>query len=306
MAFTTWSTTDKSASVTLTGGNLIATSGATQQSVRGAHPKRAGKYYFEITCNTVSNNNFGVGIATFGQSLTPGAGTNPTNACAVYRGGGFYIDNSLGASGLNLVSGNLVCIAVDLDRGLIWARVGAAGNWNAGASNNPATGVGGLSVVPAVMGPGIDVYPFATFGANTEQATLNAGATAFSGTVPSGFTSGWDDSVAALSNVVATQVGTEVWASNPSVAMQLTQLGIEVWVPATSYTTDSYSGLIRETLLATNGQANVSGLVREVLRSTGSSGVTFAAYSGLVREVLLASGGAAPVTTTQARAIILA
>src|SRR5580765_3877314 len=63
MPASTWSTTDKSASLTLTGSNLIATAGAATQSARGKDPKRSGKYYSEYTSTTTQGANSGVGFA---------------------------------------------------------------------------------------------------------------------------------------------------------------------------------------------------------------------------------------------------
>ena len=64
------------------------------------------------------------------------------------------------------------------------------------------------------------------------------------------------------------------------------------------------SGLIRETLAArTDPSMRVTGLVREVLRSTGTSGATYMAVDGLVREVLMS---VADATSSQVRAMILA
>ena len=68
----------------------------------------------------------------------------------------------------------------------------------------------------------------------------------------------------------------------------------------------SISGLIRESLYSGTAAIRTSGLVREVLRSTGTSGATSILVSGLVREVLRASPPAAGGATVQARAMVLA
>lgn len=302
---TTWNPSDKSSSgVTLSGGNLVAAFAATNLGVRSVDRVNTGKYYFEITFTTTANAIIGICILMTPFS-TMNSGTAGSLILQCTNGGSIFNQNiGLTSLGGTVTNGWVCCVALDADNRLVWFRNGA-GNWNGSAAANPDTGAGGHSIV-SWAGPGLPLYVCAQGGGGGGTVTANFGATGFTQTKPTTFTSGFPSGTATIDNAVVTQVGTEVWASNPSVAMQLTQLGLEVWVPATSYTVDSYSGLIRETLLATNGQANVSGLVREVLRSTGSSGVTFAAYSGLVREVLLASGGTAPVTTTQARAIILA
>lgn len=232
MAATTWSTTDKSASMTLSGGNLIATASAGAVSVRGKDPKRTGKYYIEYLSTTTQGGSTGLG---FGTAATPLSSNAYVQAFIIQASGGFnFAYNSFGAqiSSGNQSSGittsTLLCAAIDLDNGLVWVRMSAAGVWNNNVANNPATGVGGISLNGTGLGQGIDVYPLAFLNTTGNSITANFGATAFTGAVPSGFTSGWDDSVAIVTNVVATQAGVEEWASGAP-AVQATQVGIEQW-----------------------------------------------------------------------------
>ena len=55
--------------------------------------------------------------------------------------------------------------------------------------------------------------PFVRFGAVSEQATANFGASAFAQAVPSGFTAGWLTS--AGTSALASQAAVEVWVGNP-------------------------------------------------------------------------------------------
>jgi hypothetical protein len=85
--------------------------------------------------------------------------------------------------------GTLTGIAVDLDARKTWFRKGAAGNWNGLVigSENPAAGLGGV-----VMAATISFLPVVVFGPGAgSDYILNAGASAFVGAVPSGFTAGW-------------------------------------------------------------------------------------------------------------------
>jgi len=233
MAASTWSTTDKTASLTLTGSNLIATAAATNQGVRGKDPKRTGKYYIEYTSTTTQNNSSYFGFAAtktpLGTSATPASSIGP----AAQLGSIFCYDNfsvqitGLGSIGAITTSG-VVCCAIDLDNRRSWFRLGAAGNWNGAAANNPATNTGGSDLGPVGLGQGIDVYPFLFLGVSPNSITANFGGSAFTGTVPSGFTSGWDDTVTALSTMVATQIAVEQWGVGTP-AMQLTQIAIEEW-----------------------------------------------------------------------------
>ena len=70
---------------------------------------------------------------------------------------------------------------------LVWARVGADGEWNGSPTANPATQVGGISVPYT----GLPVYAFGggmvfEFG-DSDKITANFGGSAFVGTMPTGF-----------------------------------------------------------------------------------------------------------------------
>jgi hypothetical protein len=232
MPASTWSTTDKSASLTLTGSNLIATAAAINQGVRGKDPKRTGKYYLEYTSTTTQGASSQIGFATARASL--GVASQPSSATALASTGALvgFDPFSTGVfnigSGVSYTTGTVVCWAIDLDNGLIWVRSGAAGNWNGSAANNPATRVGGGNLQAVGLGQGIDCYPFLYLAGSANSITANFGGSAFTGTVPSGFTSGWDDTVTALSNMVATQIAIEQWGvGTPD--MRLTQVAIEEW-----------------------------------------------------------------------------
>jgi hypothetical protein len=122
----------------------------------------------------------------------------------------------------------VVCIALDAGARLIWFRVGAAGNWNGSAVNNPATGVGGVAITN--LGVGIQIYPSVCFGVIGDQITANFGDSAFTGAVPAGFTSGFTAGVVSPSNELATQIAAEHWGvGDPALSVQLTQIAVEQW-----------------------------------------------------------------------------
>lgn len=304
MAFTTWSTTDL-VNVTLSGGNLIATASAASAGVRGKDPKRSGKYYIEYTLPASQNASNLFGLAS--RRATLGAAPSQAIATAQYNLGTLVFYDVFGVqvtTGINLgnLTGSVLCCAIDLDARLVWFRLGAAGNWNANAAYNPATGAGGVSVVAVGLGQGIDVYPFAYLGSSTNSITANFGASAFTGSVPSGYTSGWDDSVAVETSVVATQVGTETWASNPNPAMQLTQVGTEIWVPANAFTQAQLTQLAAEQWLDANPSAQLTQIVLEHWGPAGTSQPQ-AVLTQMALEMWAASPAAAAV---QSRAWIMA
>lgn len=233
MPASTWSTTDKNANVTLSGSNLIATATGVG-GLRGKDPKRTGKYYLEYTSTTTQNNSSTFGFAAAKSALNT---SQPAATVLVQSlGGQILLTDNFGTTiggqpslSAAITTGTLLCAAIDLDNARCWFRSGAAGNWNGNAANNPATGVGGVSLAAVGLGQGFDAYPFAFFGASPNSITANFGGSAFTGTVPSTFTSGWDDSVAAVTGVVATQLAMEQWASGTTNQLQLTQILIEQW-----------------------------------------------------------------------------
>lgn len=226
MANTTWSATDQ-AGVTLSGTNNLTatTSTAAATGVRTIDKQNAGKYYFEYTVTTWGSVlALGVGIAT--GTAPFGAGT--INACCAFNTGqvnynGTNTGQNIGAT----ANGGVICIALDLTNKLVWFRSGAAGNWNGNATYNPATGVGGISIASIAAGI-IPVYGFEECGSSVSVVTANFGDSAFSGAVPSGFTSGFTSGAVIPTNELLTQIGVEEWGvSTPS--MQLTQIGVEEW-----------------------------------------------------------------------------
>lgn len=180
------------AAVTLSGGNLVATSTGTSSPDQGARvadaaAKTTGKYYFEcVTTLGTSGINIGVGVATIASTYT-GMGNSGTTGVIVFHAGNIYSNGSF--TGLNTGTLSTTCSAVDFDNRRAWFRGTAAGNWNGSGTANPATNTGGV-VVPAGM-----LAPILTFGGtggfSGNIRTLNFGASAFSGAVPAGFTSGW-------------------------------------------------------------------------------------------------------------------
>jgi hypothetical protein len=186
------------ANVTLSGGNLVVsnTSTAGETGARGANAagKTSGKHYFEITTTTVvgaGGGNTGIGVGTTGSNYT-GMGNNATAGAIVYCNNGSIYANgaSTGFVGVGaFASGNVIGIAIDLDNRKAWFRKGAAGVWNGMTFDDPVTNTGGATI------PAGTIVPFCCFGGSAATTgntwTANFGTSAFVGTVPSGFASGW-------------------------------------------------------------------------------------------------------------------
>ncbi|MEH2569663.1 SPRY domain-containing protein [Bradyrhizobium sp. AZCC 2289] len=179
---------------TLSNGNLTYTHTSGNGTARSTAQKNSGKWYFEITAGTgiaAGGTNSSVGVMKLGA--TDINVLNGSDAGMVLKGGNAAIFSNNASSGLSLgvdiADGNIIGVAVDLDNHKIWFRKAPSGNWNGQAigSQNPATNTGGasLSVWNATT-----LSPYAGFDAGGSW-TANFGASAFTGAVPSGFTSGW-------------------------------------------------------------------------------------------------------------------
>lgn len=231
MANITWDSTTKSAGATLSPGNLTTTMAISTQYVLGTTGQTTGKYYFEVTFG-------GAGLPNAVGLIKPGAVPGSTSelpaavnfqlisttTAAVTVAGTTLITTTAYGTTATMAAGTVLCCAVDFDNQRIWFRVGPTANWNGTVAGNPATNTGGVSL--ALLGAnGISLVPYLKT-ATAQSDTANFGDTAFSGTVPSGFTSGFPTGGA--SNALITQVGAEVWRAAPSNA-QFTQIGAEVW-----------------------------------------------------------------------------
>jgi hypothetical protein len=244
MANTTFNPSDKNARITLSGGNLIATcNSAGISTVRAADRQATGKFYFEYTVGATfvsGSNGLGIASAVYGLSQVVGETLDLTaiGSCGLKRSGqvgvdgttNFSVDGIAGTTTITfatLASGNVVCVAVDAAARRVWFRVGAAGLWNNLAGRDPATGVGGIFLPN--LGAGIPVYPAVTVAGLNDVVTANFGDTAFTGAVPSGFTSGFTAGATSPTNVLATQARLEQWVA-PNPLGQVTQVALEEWV----------------------------------------------------------------------------
>ncbi|MGY4499170.1 hypothetical protein ACVWYH_003101 [Bradyrhizobium sp. GM24.11] len=182
--------------VTLSGSNLVATNTGTTSVNQGARlalasAKSSNKYYFEVTYTTSTTGaNVGVGVGTTASTYTS-MGNSAITGAECYMGtgniwsGGAYQHKTVGG----FVFGNTIGVAVDFDNRAIWFKKLSGGNWNGSSGANPATNSGGVTI-PAGL-----YVPFVTFGGSSGGSggkfTANFGGSAFVGSLPSGFVSGW-------------------------------------------------------------------------------------------------------------------
>lgn len=177
--------------VTLSNGNLTAThsNSNSNSGARSASLKNSGKYYYEVTVSSTLLGQFDcVGVLASGGTFTNFV--NDGTACgACYSGtGSLWGNDSYSGQTISSWATGRIDVAVDLDNEKIWFRRNS-GSWNGGGGADPATNTNGVSLASANFAPAVG---FGGSGTGSGEAfTANFGASAFSGTIPSGFTSGW-------------------------------------------------------------------------------------------------------------------
>ena len=167
-----------SSSLALSSGNLVVSNTASEDTnVHGSFGLSAGKWYFEVTVDTINEIFLGVSDATIAS-----------NANAKTEAGAFVLDlknankynNDGGSSyGSAFTNGDVANVALDLDNGKIW--IGKDGTYP--NSGNPATGSN--EMYSGISGT---FFPFlSTQGGGTKQGTTNFGQSSFTTSAPTGF-----------------------------------------------------------------------------------------------------------------------
>lgn len=182
-ATTTWNPSDKNANISLSGGNLVASTSTTSfKGVRAIASASSGKKYHEITATAYPSGTTQTlhGLANSTHSLSAKIGDD-TNSIG-WRGDGTVRTNTSNLTAVGAwAQGDVIGIAVDIGAALVWFRKNG-GNWNNSGTANPATGVGGIAL--SVTG---SIFPCSDVAFAGESCTANFGATAYANAAPSGF-----------------------------------------------------------------------------------------------------------------------
>jgi hypothetical protein len=169
----TWSQSDHQDNITLSNGDLTATTSTTNDGVRAMASHKSGQWYWEITFDKLVSKDYqAVGASTQGLNLALGLTTCSSGQCAGYGPNGE----------LPYGSGDTLGVAVDLDKGLIYFSKN--GQWLKGAS--PELGTGG---VPILVVPGTGTYYPTAFLSSGDVITANFGVSPFKSEVPKGYSS---------------------------------------------------------------------------------------------------------------------
>lgn len=174
---TTWNPADKSAGLTLSGGNLVGTSSSNYDGARSVASASSGKKYWEVV-STVNLDNY-PGVAN-GSAAFSVFGFN-ANSLSWTVGGQVWINSSTVATAQSWTSGDVLGFALDIGNARLWVRKGA-GNWNNDAGADPTTNTNGIDV-SSLSTP---LYAAASAGTNG-VITSNFGGSAYANAAPSGF-----------------------------------------------------------------------------------------------------------------------
>lgn len=183
ITYATLNPSDKSADLTLSGGNLIATaSGSGYDSVRATQAITSGKWYWEFKYTTVSSADAMWGVANGSLSLNNYVGLDANGWGNYMPTGNKLYNGGNTAYGTAQVVNDVLMVALDMDNGEIY--FGKNGTWF--NSGNPATRTN-----PAFTGLTGTLYPcFSLTAPNVTVGSANFGASAMGYTAPSGFTQG--------------------------------------------------------------------------------------------------------------------
>lgn len=179
---TTFDPLQKSATMTLSNGNLTATNSSAVDGARATRPFNALRSYFEATCSTITGSP-AVGFAgqLWGNAADLGSqnlslGYHPTTGSVTCNA------ISIGTAAV-ATAGQRIDFAHARDLFMVWIRVNG-GNWNNDVNANPATGVGGFDYSTRIASPDSQ-YPGVT--ATAAGTVWNINFAAPVGAVPAGY-----------------------------------------------------------------------------------------------------------------------
>jgi len=193
--YATLNPSDKSANISLSGGNLTATrnsGGGAWSSVRADISKTSGLWYFELKRSAGSATNgsvlAGVMVGTSSLASFPGGISNSID-CGVQLTSPDLVTwrNNVGTTrtGYGAVAvGEYLYIAMDLNSGKVWVKGSAQAGWIGGGDPSLGTTPAFTFISGSAIFPAIGLYD------NPASVIANFGASAFSGTVPGGFNPG--------------------------------------------------------------------------------------------------------------------
>jgi len=183
--YATWNPSDKGASFSLSGGNLVATHSGAFESIRATQGVSEGKFYWEYTISGSNDWSSGVGDI---NALINGVFQDSAQGYGYYSANGYKYNVTGSAYGATYSTNDVIGIALDMDSGVIsWYKNGASQGANA------FTGLTGT------------FYPMLASN-NNSAVTANFGQSSMVYSVPSGYLSGFSNDCTVTEEVLPVSV----------------------------------------------------------------------------------------------------
>jgi hypothetical protein len=179
----TWNPGDKTANMSLTGGNLTAaSSNASPAGARATCSHTTGLYYWEVTINVDGG---GFDIAITALTATSSLTSADANNVQIFNGNGqIWTAGSLALSFGSAITavGNVIQVAMNVTSRDVWFRGSLMTLWNnSGIADPTMPGTGQILPATVAIFPGIEVNAM-----GLAQGTANFGPT-FVNMVPTGY-----------------------------------------------------------------------------------------------------------------------
>lgn len=208
---TTWDSTEKHGSFTLSNNDLTATHSGNQGGVVSVASASSGKYYWEYTYASSTYATLpGILEETANASVYSTTGRHVVNG---YNGhalngstdSGSYLPGSIDGTGI-IRAGSIIGVALDLDNG--WVYISINGVYGDGASLADIEAGAGANALNTSQLPAVAFNAYMGDGSSSNNfvVTANFGGSAFNYTVPTGFTAGFGDPALNTLNTEAGEV----------------------------------------------------------------------------------------------------
>lgn len=188
----TWNSSDQ-IGITVSNGGLLATYNDTgsRGGIRANVSFSSGKLYFEMQYSFSSTSNMGGGWSSASKNFATTFLGGDTLSTGAYRDGSVYFNGSSITSYIATpATGDWIAFAIDFTNNKVWVKdITQAGGWNNApiGSQDPANNIGGGSISTLTGTPWFPACAFDAVSTGTYSVLANFGATAFQGTVPTGF-----------------------------------------------------------------------------------------------------------------------
>jgi hypothetical protein len=166
--------------------------------MRGTQSQPSGQWYYEIKLGTnvsgYGGTNSGIGVANASATLANHAGSDINGLGWFANSGRVYHNGTWGGPYSTGTTGDVIAFAIDFASKRLWMKNITSGSrfWNNSATDNPSVGsqVGGFDFSASGPGGALAAGPYYIYQSlsGADSDVLNAGASSFSGSLPTGYT----------------------------------------------------------------------------------------------------------------------